>query len=147
MVEDSRQEARALLARAVEFHGHLGPFLILGIRMGVIARSTLKAQNHNDLSAVVFVNRNPPASCIVDGIQVASGCTLGKGTIRVSESTDRVAGEFHAVNRICTLTVKPKLVNELLDGLKNATEKGVLEIAETMLARPDEELFQITLGA
>jgi formylmethanofuran dehydrogenase subunit E len=145
LVEDSRQRARILLARAVDFHGHLGPFLILGIRMGVIARSMLNAQNYNDLTAVVFVNRNPPASCIVDGVQIASGCTLGKGTIRVSESTDHVAGEFHAGNRICTLTVKPKLLNELVDGLKKATEKGVLEMAETMLARPDEELFQIAL--
>lgn len=145
MVDDSRQKARILLARAVDFHGHLGPFLILGIRMGVIARSMLKAQNHNDLTAVVFVSHNPPASCTIDGVQVASGCTLGKGTIRVSESTDHVAGEFHAGNRICTITVKPKLLNDLVDGLRKATDKGVLEIAETMLACADEELFQVTL--
>jgi formylmethanofuran dehydrogenase subunit E len=147
LVEDSRQKARILLGRAVDFHGHLGPFLILGIRMGVMARSMLKAQSYNDLTAVVFVNRNPPTSCIADGVQIASGCTLGKGTIRVSESTHHVAGEFHARNRICTITVKPKLLNGLLDGLKKATDNGVLEIAESMLARPDEELFQITLGA
>jgi formylmethanofuran dehydrogenase subunit E len=114
--------------------------------MGVMGRSILKAQNYNDLTAVVFVNCNPPASCIVDGVQIASGCTLGKGAIRVSESTDHVAGEFHAGNRICTITLKPKLLNELLDGLKKATDERVLEIAETMLARPDEELFQISFG-
>jgi formylmethanofuran dehydrogenase subunit E len=107
----------------------------------------LKAQNYNDLTAVVFVNRNPPTSCIVDGVQIASGCTLGKGTIRVSESTDHVAGKFHTGNRICTITVNPKLLNGLLEGLKKATDKEVLEIAESMLARPDEELFQVTLGA
>jgi formylmethanofuran dehydrogenase subunit E len=146
LLEDSRQKARILLARAVDFHGHLGPFLIVGIRMGVIARSMLKAQNHSDLTAVVFVNPNPPASCVVDGVQIASGCTLGRGTIRVSESTDHVAGEFHAGNRICRITVKPNLLNELVDGLRKSTEKEVLEIAETMLARPDEELFQITLA-
>jgi formylmethanofuran dehydrogenase subunit E len=146
LVEDSRQKARTLLARAVDFHGHLGPFLILGIRMGVMARSMLNSQNHNDLTVVVFVNRNPPESCTVDGVQIASGCTLGKGTIRVSEMTDHVAGEFHAGNRTCTITVKPRLLSELLDGLKKATEKGVLEMAETVLARPDEELFQIALA-
>jgi formylmethanofuran dehydrogenase subunit E len=115
--------------------------------MGVMACSMLKAQNYNDLTAVVSVNRHPPTSCIVDGVQIASGCTLGKGTIRVSESTDHVAGEFHTGNRTCTITVKPKLLNGLVDGLKKATDKGVLEMAESMLARPDEELFQITLGA
>ena len=147
MVEDSRQESRAFLARAVDFHGHLGPFLVLGIRMGVIARSVLKAQNHSDLTAIMFLNPNPPASCTVDGVQIASGCTLGKGTIRVSESTDRVAGEFHAGSRMCTITVKPKVLNVLLDGLRNANEKEVLEIAETALVRSDEELFLITFLA
>jgi formylmethanofuran dehydrogenase subunit E len=146
LIEDTRQEARTLLARAVDFHGHLGPFLILGIRMGVMARSILKAQNHNDVAVVVSVNRKPPESCTVDGVQIASGCTLGKGTIRVSESTDHVAGDFHAGNRACTITVKPKLLSELLDRLKKATEKEVLEIAETILVRPDEELFEITLA-
>jgi formylmethanofuran dehydrogenase subunit E len=106
----------------------------------------LKAQNYNDLIAVVFVNRKPPTSCIVDGIQIASGCTLGKGTIRLTESADHVAGEFRAGNRICTITVKSNLLNELVDGLKKATDKRVLEIAETTLARPDEELFQIALS-
>ena len=145
MDDDSRQNGRILIARAVEFHGHLGPFLILGIRMGVIARSMLKAENHDDLTAIMFVNPRPPMSCTVDGVQVSSGCTLGKGTIRISESTDRVAGEFHAGNRTCTVMVKPELLNWYLDGLRNATEKEVLEMAEAVLARPDEELFQITM--
>jgi formylmethanofuran dehydrogenase subunit E len=113
--------------------------------MGVIARSMLKTQNHNGLTAIMFVNPKPPASCVVDGVQIASGCTLGKGTIRVSESANQVAGEFHAGNRICTVTVKPKLLNWLLDGLRNATEKEVLEMAEAVMARPDEELFQIAM--
>ena len=145
MDDDRRQAARILLTRAVQFHGHLGPFLILGIRMGVIARSMLKAQNHDGLTAIMFVNPRPPMSCTVDGVQVSSGCTLGKGTIRISESTDRVAGEFHAGNRTCTVMVKPELLNWYLDGLRNATEKEVLEMAEAVLARPDEELFQITM--
>jgi formylmethanofuran dehydrogenase subunit E len=142
---DSRQDARALLTRGVQFHGHLGPFLVLGIRMGVIARFMLKCQNHDDLTVIMFVNPRPPISCMVDGVQVSSGCTLGKGTIRVSESADRVAGEFHAGNQTCTVTLKPKVLNWVLDGLRNAAEKEVLETAEAVLALPDEELFQTTI--
>jgi len=44
------------------------------------------------------------------------------------------------------VTVKPKLLNWLLDGLRNATEKEVLEMAKAMMARPDEELFQIAMA-
>jgi formylmethanofuran dehydrogenase subunit E len=120
--------------------------LILGLRMGVIAWSMLKAQNHKDLAAIMLVDPEPPVSCAVDGVQVASGCTLGKGTIRVSGSTDRVAGEFHAGSRICTITVKPKVLKELLDVVKKANEKEILEMAETLLSRPDEKLFHTTVA-
>jgi formylmethanofuran dehydrogenase subunit E len=113
--------------------------------MGVVARSMLKAQSHDDLTVIMFVNPRPPISCTVDGVQVSSGCTLGRGTIRVSESADRVAGEFRAGNRTCTVTLKPKALNWLLGGLRNATEKEVIEMAEAVLARPDEELFQTTM--
>jgi formylmethanofuran dehydrogenase subunit E len=112
--------------------------------MGVIAMSMLKPQNHDDLTVIMSVNPKPPASCTVDGVQVSSGCTLGKGTIQVSESAKGVVGEFHAGDRTCTVTVKPNLLSGLLDGLRNATEKEVLEMAESVLVRPDDELFHIT---
>lgn len=111
--------------------------------MGAIAQSILKPQNENDLTAVVFATPNPPVSCTVDGVQVASGCTLGKGTIRVSEASDRVAGEFRAENRACTITVRAQVLNELLEGLRKATGKAFLDMAEDVLARSDEDLFEI----
>lgn len=104
----------------------------------------LKARNHNDLTATMFVNFKSTVSCTVDGVQVASGCTVGMGTIRVSESADHIAGEFHARNRIYTITVKPNLLNWFLNSLRSGTEKEVLKTAVTVLACPDEELFQIT---
>jgi formylmethanofuran dehydrogenase subunit E len=112
--------------------------------MGVIARSMLKPQHHGDLAVIVFVNPKPPASCAVDGVQVSSGCTLGKGTIQVSESAKGLVGEFHAGDRTCTVTVEPNLLSGLLDGLRNATEKEVAEMAEGLLGRPDDEVFHIT---
>lgn len=93
--------------------------------MGVIARPMSKAQNHNDPTAIMFVNPKPPVSCTVDGVQMASGCTLGKDTIRVSESADHIAGKFRAGNRICTITVKPKLLNWFPNGLENGTERKI----------------------
>jgi len=44
-----------LLARAVPWT--FGPFLVLRIRMGVIARPMLNAENHNDLTAMMFVKQ------------------------------------------------------------------------------------------
>jgi len=62
MIEDSRKKAGILLEKAVEFHGHLGPFLVLGVRMRVIARSLLKVQSQDNLSVVMSVQRYPPGS-------------------------------------------------------------------------------------
>jgi len=33
----------SILKRAAEFHGHLGPYLVLGLKMGVLAKNTLNA--------------------------------------------------------------------------------------------------------
>jgi len=141
---DSRKETRILLEKAVDFHGHLGPFLVLGIRMGVIARSLLKPRNESGLTAVMFVKADPPASCVVDGVQVSSGCTLGKGTIRVSEAPDRIVGSFRAEHRACTVTVRHRVLNEFLGAVKKATDKAIIDMAENAMTRSDEELFEIT---
>ena len=144
MIEDTRDRARDLLARAVDFHGHLGPFLVLGLRMGVLVHSILKPQKQDDLTANMFVRSDPPESCTVDGVQVSSGCTLGKGTIRISSSHNRVACEFRAADRACTIAVKTGILKALLGDLNKATDKQVLEMADNVLSRPDGELFEIT---
>jgi formylmethanofuran dehydrogenase subunit E len=147
MIEDSRKKARLLLAKAVDFHGHLGPFLVLGIRMGIIAQSMLEAESLDDLSAVIFVEPHPPASCTVDGVQVASGCTLGKGTIRISGASDRLTGAFRVGERACTVSVRIQALVPLLEGIRKASDKAVIEMAEDVMARPDADLFEVSLGS
>jgi len=145
MIEDSRKKAGTLLEKAVEFHGHLGPFLVLGVRMGVIARSLLKVQSQDNLNVVMSIRRNPPVSCTVDGVQVASGCTLGKGTIRLAEAYDRVVGRFRAGDRACTVAVRTQMLNQLIETLRKATDQTILGMAEDVMGRPDVDLFEITL--
>ncbi len=72
---------RDLLDRAAEFHGHLGPWLALGLRAGRRAARVLSA-NPFRLQAVVHCPDSTPYTCFLDGIQFGSGCTLGKGNIR-----------------------------------------------------------------
>lgn len=143
MITDSRQSARTLLDGAIDFHGHLGPFLILGMRMGVIARSILKPQSQDSLNAVVFVRSTPPASCTIDGIQVASKCTLGRGTIRVVEASDCIVGRFHLEGRTCTITVRPKVLNQLFEGVNTAAGGALVKMASDVMTASDEDLFEI----
>lgn len=69
-----------LLEYAARFHGHLGPWLVLGLRAGRYARRVLRAGPF-ELEAVVTGPARPPHSCFIDGVQVGSGCTMGKGNI------------------------------------------------------------------
>jgi formylmethanofuran dehydrogenase subunit E len=123
------------------FHGHLGPYLVLGYRMGRIALRELDSPGHFGLSAVVSSLLTPPQSCLIDGIQLGSGCTLGKRNIEV-RATD---GPAYAVFRSdlgdeVTIELKAELP-ELIGRL--TAESGV-ETAGTALMEMDEnDLFEI----
>jgi len=68
------------LRHAAAFHGHLGPWLVLGLKAGTYARRKLAASPF-ELDARVFCPAGTPHTCFVDGVQFSSGCTMGKGNI------------------------------------------------------------------
>lgn len=68
------------LEEAARFHGHKGPWLVLGYRAGLRAIEVLGEEG---LRCSVRLPLRTPYTCIVDGIQASSGCTLGKLLIEV----------------------------------------------------------------
>ncbi|MCK9603880.1 MAG: formylmethanofuran dehydrogenase subunit E family protein [Candidatus Omnitrophica bacterium] len=70
------------LQRAVDFHGHLGPYLVLGLLMGKLAVNELGAKRHFGLKVIVKGANEKPKSCLIDGLQLSTGCTYGKGNIQ-----------------------------------------------------------------
>jgi pyrimidine-specific ribonucleoside hydrolase len=72
----------ALLAN--ELHRHLGIYSLVGVKMGIRARELLDA-SLDDLRVESHSGLRPPMSCLTDGLQVATGASLGRGTIRVVE--------------------------------------------------------------
>ena len=74
---------KSVLDQAKEFHGHLGPFAILGRMMGDRAVQLLGGKRHFGIRTVVRCPDAPPPSCIVDGLQVSTGCTMGKRNIEL----------------------------------------------------------------
>jgi len=74
-----RRDLESLLEFGRDFHGHICPYLALGIRASLIAlerlgtkRAGLEESVSESLLAIVECN-----SCFTDGVQVATGCTLG----------------------------------------------------------------------
>jgi formylmethanofuran dehydrogenase subunit E len=69
---------------ALALHGHKCPAMPLGLRAGVAAMQALGVSHAPDgqLTALVEIDRNHCSTCFADGVQVATGCTFGKGNIQ-----------------------------------------------------------------
>ena len=135
-----------ILNRAEEFHGHLGPFLVLGVRMGLIGVRELKAKgNEKKLRVTAMLKHSVPFSCVIDGIQVATKCTIGNKKLRLRNSSG-IAARFElqrgeqvtvAVNPASFDTLKKKLLAE------NVPPEEVRQLAQLVTSMPEEELFII----
>ncbi len=72
---------RVTLKEAIKFHGHLGPYLVLGILAGEFAIKKLRCKKYFDLEVKVWGADKKPKSCLIDGLQLSTGATYGKGNI------------------------------------------------------------------
>lgn len=75
-------QRRISLKEAVKFHGHLGPYLILGIIVGEMALKKLRSRKYFGLMVKVWGANEKPKSCLIDGLQLSTGATYGKGNIQ-----------------------------------------------------------------
>ncbi len=135
-----------ILKKAAEFHGHLGPFLVIGVRMGLIGIRELKAkENDNELRVTAMLEYSVPFSCVIDGIQVATKCTLGNQKLKLIDSPE-IAAEFELqqIEKV-TVTVNPttfsRLKNRLLS--ENVSQEETQKLANMIASLPEEELFTV----
>ena len=68
------------IAKAVDFHGHWCPGLAIGLRAGEYVLNHMGRAADEDIVALVETDM-----CAVDGIQVLTGCTFGKGNLRYQD--------------------------------------------------------------
>jgi formylmethanofuran dehydrogenase subunit E len=132
------------LARMKEFHGHLGPYVVLGYRMGMIALERTGSAGHFEISAEVHSTLRPPRSCLIDGVQLGSGCTLGKRNITVEET----GGPPFA---IFTTSGGTKVTVRLLPGVPALLQGSIdsVGVEATGLAAwkmDADSLFEVTTG-
>ena len=83
-IDFDNMSSEELCKRLSEFHGHLGPYLVLGAKMGLYAKGTLSSSPF-EISAEVTMPLKPPLSCTIDGIQFTSGATTSKANLKVSD--------------------------------------------------------------
>jgi formylmethanofuran dehydrogenase subunit E len=77
-------EDKEMLKEAFKFHGHICWASAMGVRAGMVALRELgvnRTGSSGELHCIVEIGDNHGAQCFVDGVQYATGCTLGKGNI------------------------------------------------------------------
>jgi formylmethanofuran dehydrogenase subunit E len=79
-------DAKDWLEFGQKFHGHKCPAMPNGLRVGAAALNKLGVERTGDsnIHVILELGDNHCATCFADGVQVITGCTLGKGNIEKS---------------------------------------------------------------
>jgi len=137
-------KTRISLKEAARFHGHLGPYLVLGILAGELGLNRLKARKHFGLSVDVRGALRKPKSCFIDGLQLATGATYGKGNIRkLGAGKIRVTLRNLGNNQNISISLKKDL-SDKLDNLKGHRDSEAL--ARKLYRLSPLEIFDLTPG-
>jgi pyrimidine-specific ribonucleoside hydrolase len=96
-----------------ELHRHLGTYSIIGAKMGLLARERFNV-DLDELKVVSYAGLKPPLSCLNDGLQVATGASLGRGTITVlTREKHECSAEFLYGGRRLVLSLKPEFASRI----------------------------------
>lgn len=132
---------RITLREATYFHGHLGPYLVLGLKAGDFALKYLKAKRYFGLEINVFGLDKKPKSCIIDGLQLSTGATFGKGNIRKFRANFE---KIEFLNRATSKKLALEFKSSLANALKNLEGHKSSEIlAKKIFKTRSRELFRI----
>ena len=104
------------IKEAVKFHGHLGPYLVLGLLAGRLGLKKTAAKKYFGLDVLVYGVGKKPKSCLIDGLQLSTGSTYGKGNIKKYKSRDiKIIMRNQKNNKKLSLFI----TKQLKDGLDN----------------------------
>jgi len=139
----------SIIRYATKLHGHLGPFLILGVKMGLIGMKKLEIEDYGKkLQIEAELPKRIPYTCTLDGIQATTQCTFGNQKLIFKESSSpTVSVKFFLKNKNnqVVVSVKNEILRNLIDRLKEAKgdEKVQNELAWAIATMPEEKLFYI----
>jgi len=143
---EQQAEINDVLRKAEDMHGHLGPFLALGVRMSLAGMRNLETKEGNQqLYAAAELEYKVPFSCMLDGIQAVTKCTVGNKRLTWKESKKYKATFTLKDNGRVMVSVKPDLIAELRRRLeKKPSDAIVRQLASDIATRPESRLFVIT---
>lgn len=131
------------LARAAEFHTHLGPYLVIGLRMGRAVTGRLGSEPFS-YRITACTGRTPPYSCLVDGVQLATPCTTGNGCLEVVEERTMSIEAAAKDGRSLVIALNPDVYHRIE---AECTEENQESFALEIWTMPEGDLLAVSEGA
>jgi len=124
------------------FHGHLGPYVALGARMGEHAVTDRGMPRYFGVKVLVECPAVPPHSCLIDGLQMGIGATMGKKNL-VHNIADDI--QVTITNEKSGESVTYRILESTHQINKEWEEEGmgVEERGHKLFAMKAEDLFEI----
>ncbi len=154
----TEQALREWLELAIKFHGHKCPAMPLGLRSGFAAMERLgvKRAANKELFCILETGPSHAMMCYGDGVQVATGCTFGKGNIERLDYA-KIAATIIDVStrRAVRVSLKPQFQERALHSeFVRLREEGVEPqdipaevtdpLVEAVIRTPEDQLFNIS---
>ncbi len=125
-----------------EVHGHVGPYVVTGMLAAELAVERVSARKHFGVEAVVFSPDRPPPSCFIDGVQLGSGCTMGKRNIRDVRADDVALVLRNKETGACVrVDVRPDVIERAVEVMRAQDDVAG---AQVILDAAREDLFTVT---
>jgi formylmethanofuran dehydrogenase subunit E len=129
------------LKEAVKFHGHLGPYLILCLIAGEIGLKELGCRIYFGLTVKVYGANMKPKSCLIDGLQLSTGATYGKGNIQKFKAASIKVCMINPANKkTIQISLKKPLVSTLNDLQSHAESE---RFARKLLKMRQTDIFEL----
>lgn len=133
------------IENAVKLHGHLGPFLVIGVRMGEIVKRHLDVNDKNgcELRGSIKTPCFTPFSCVIDGIQATTSCTVGNQRLKIEKSNGEITARFklQRLDKPVSISVNRELVRSLIEEMSKGADSE--RLAANIACLKEEQLFEL----
>jgi len=134
-------ELQSLLERSAARHSHLCPRQVLGVRMGLYAGRLLGISLPQDKKRLLTIVETD--GCFADGIDVATGCTVGHRTLRVEDYGKTAAVFIDTLSRrSMRLSPSPDVRHQAYRYALDCKRRYFAQL-EGYQRMPDESLFEL----
>jgi formylmethanofuran dehydrogenase subunit E len=111
--------------------------------MGEIAKRHLDVDEKNSrgLQASIKTPLSTPFSCVIDGIQATTSCTVGNQKLKIEKSMKEITARFklESSDKTMKISVNPKVARNLTEEMSKGADSE--QLAAKIARLKEEQLF------